>query len=377
MAKVSHSVSSLSKKQKFFFARVFPWLFLLPGAVILFFGLRSYQESRASQDWPSVEGEIRSSEVVSSRSSEGGRTYRAEVTYRYTVDGVSYTGDRIQASTISSSSGSRASAMHRKYPKGKSVKVFYNPERPDRALLEPGASMGAILMSSLGGLFFVMGSLMVVFLPKLIRHQEKLENEHQAFREEPSPVGISREPLACKSTYSWVPLKFISQSRGSASLRPGTAMTIPGVLILLTIPVLWALAGHFNWDSGWRLMAILLPLFGGVPLIVGGILIRVFMTTHSVLPQEQVWRIHSLGNPDEDIPLDDIIAIQVIPGDKAENSENGQQILPYQINLVLTEDRRKNLLQTGDRKGSLKLARKIAGFLKIPLVGLQLETNQP
>ncbi|MCH8474337.1 MAG: DUF3592 domain-containing protein [Opitutales bacterium] len=377
MAKTVKQAKSLSRKQKIFFGRIFPWFFFLPGVVILFFGLRALQESRESLNWPSVEGQVLSSKIVESRSSSssGGSStsYRADVTYRYTVDGSSYTGDRIQASSVSSSNHSRARAMTRKYPEGKTVEVFYNPDRPYRSLLEPGKSLGALLTSGFGGLFATFGLVMVLFLPRLLKHREKLETEHENFCNTPSPVGVSREPLSVNSCYSWIPLKFLPQADGSVSLQPGSVTLIPGLIFIVASPVMFLIANHYEWDTGWRLVATLFPLFGGVPMVLGSILMKLLMTKHWLRSREGLWEIKSYGNPPEEISFSKIIAMQVIPGNQLGDSRNGGNMLPYQLNLVLTEEKRINLVQSSDRKGCLRLARKITEFLQVPLVGLEIE----
>lgn len=362
----------ISRKQEIFFGRIFPWFFFVPGIIIVFFGLRSYQESRASAEWPSVEGEIRSSEVVRSSTSDG-TSFRAEVTYTYRVDGQNFTGDRIQTTTVSSSNRSRAVSIQRQYPVGQSVEVFYNPERPDRALLEPGVRSGSLFVFAFGGLFSGAGLLMILFLPKLIAYGAKLETEHQNFRETPSPVGISREPLPGNSCYSWVPLKYVKKGDGSVLLRPGTGGVIPGIFAIIASPVLYQVAIHFNWDSELRFFATLIPLFIGVLVLFVSILMRLLMTKHSLRPRENLWKIIGYGSAKEELPLQDILAVQVIPGNKVSNDQGGG-MLPYQINFVLPEDQRKNLLQSADRKGCLRLARKIAAFLQVPLVGLEIES---
>ena len=53
--------------------------------------------SKASQDWPSVEGEIIHSRIkrTRSRGSRGGDAFMPEIKYSYSISGDNYLGDRV------------------------------------------------------------------------------------------------------------------------------------------------------------------------------------------------------------------------------------------------------------------------------------------
>jgi len=113
--------------------------------------------AHGSQDWPSVEGRIVSSEVRSKRvtydSSSGTRPrrhshsytvtrYYPAITYEYCVSGKTYSGRRIMLMGSGLAEGNKAHArlVCRRYPEGKVVDVYYDPADPEIAVLERGAS---------------------------------------------------------------------------------------------------------------------------------------------------------------------------------------------------------------------------------------------
>jgi hypothetical protein len=84
-----------------------------------------------------------------------------DITYLYTVDGVERRGKRISIGEIKADSPEVEAALDR-YQVGRTGPVFYNPAKPDEAVLErdPPASPGAMYAIA-GGLVLV--GLVVVF----------------------------------------------------------------------------------------------------------------------------------------------------------------------------------------------------------------------
>lgn len=79
---------------RFLLGRLFPLPFLIAGANVMFFGLRSMDRAKASTEWPSVRGVVVLSEV-DSRGGHRGTSYFAEVLYDYEVDGAKHCSNRI------------------------------------------------------------------------------------------------------------------------------------------------------------------------------------------------------------------------------------------------------------------------------------------
>ena len=98
-----------------FFGFIFGVVFAAIGfCIVYFFGLPTVMQAKASLEWPQVSGVITSSKVQSRRD-EDGTVYSSEVTYDYTVEGESlsgdvvYFGDNVRSSSRSTdSSSSRA-----------------------------------------------------------------------------------------------------------------------------------------------------------------------------------------------------------------------------------------------------------------------------
>ncbi|MCP1291917.1 MULTISPECIES: DUF3592 domain-containing protein [Chromobacterium] len=124
-----------------------------------------WQQSAKAQQaagWPSVAGKIVSSEV-DWRHARGGdssdrREYRAIVRYEYRVaDGV-HRAERLRFPNPGyGSSDEQAREIVQRYPAGKTVPVFYNPQNPEEACLEPGKHWSAWLAQAVGALVVLVG----------------------------------------------------------------------------------------------------------------------------------------------------------------------------------------------------------------------------
>jgi hypothetical protein len=89
--------------------------------------------------------------------------YSHHIEYRYTVDGQQLTGDRVWTSDGNSSSNVSTFAKNAvaSYPVGKEVAVHYDPAAPAVCVLEPGTTWTTYLPLGLGGLFFMVGVLLL------------------------------------------------------------------------------------------------------------------------------------------------------------------------------------------------------------------------
>jgi hypothetical protein len=113
------------------------------------------QDARASATWPTAAGVVTSSEVDHSTDAEGGDSYSPEVDYQYQVDGQTITNNQIKFGENSYSSRRKAEEIAANYPLGQQVTVYYEPERPTNAVLEPGVSAGSYIVISIGALFLL------------------------------------------------------------------------------------------------------------------------------------------------------------------------------------------------------------------------------
>ena len=147
---------------------------LIFAAVFFIAGLMTYQhvtkpiaeEAEASKDWPSVEGIITHSELTKSSDNDGNDMYSANVQYDYVVDGHTFNSSNIQTVDGSTSMKSSVKKTLKKYATGTKVTVYYDPEFPNSAVLEPGTGFLFGLLLKLPLLFCALSVLMVFSLFK-------------------------------------------------------------------------------------------------------------------------------------------------------------------------------------------------------------------
>lgn len=132
-------------------------IFALVGAIILGVGAYVRGRAQASRQWPMVLGQVVSSRITSSSSSEGGTTYEPDIHYAFDVGGRAYNSRRVAFGGFTSTSNPRDAEKHTaRYPVGAVVQVYYNPANPQDATLERRAGNAGFLFA-FGGCFFVIG----------------------------------------------------------------------------------------------------------------------------------------------------------------------------------------------------------------------------
>ncbi|MEO9386119.1 DUF3592 domain-containing protein [Chromobacterium phragmitis] len=105
---------------------------------------RQAQQANAAHDWPIAAGRVERS-AVEWRPRRGGghsdqREYRADVVYRYQVNGQTYRAGNIRIPDAGfGGSPTLAQETARRYPAGAAVQVRYHPANPQQACLEAGA----------------------------------------------------------------------------------------------------------------------------------------------------------------------------------------------------------------------------------------------
>lgn len=117
-----------------------PLVNLFIGGVMLISGIliSDFPRMVASQSWPTTDGTIVSTRLMGSRFREYDGDYYthldAYIRYEYAVDGVSYSSLSIN----SIDSPFYPEDVADRYPVGMDVYVYYNPNDPAEAVLEPG-----------------------------------------------------------------------------------------------------------------------------------------------------------------------------------------------------------------------------------------------
>lgn len=134
-----------------------PVVMIIGFLVAYFVGVPMVREAKASTNWPTVEGVVSVSKVKSQRR-DNKTMYSHHIEYKYEVAGQPFEGDRVWVgATGSSSMRSFADKAVARYPVGKQVEVYYNPEEPGSCVLEPGATWTSYLPVGIGGLFCLIG----------------------------------------------------------------------------------------------------------------------------------------------------------------------------------------------------------------------------
>lgn len=137
---------------------------LIAGLVLIVFTGYSAYKSTAAQSWPRTSGTItesRTSRYMTSSSYSRRTRYkrRPKLRYKYHVGGKKYENGRITFTTLNLLNlqfGDVKTGFYKtleQYPKGKSIVVYYNPENPQDAVVEPKLTM------SFYGLLLIAGGL--------------------------------------------------------------------------------------------------------------------------------------------------------------------------------------------------------------------------
>ncbi|MDA8017559.1 MAG: DUF3592 domain-containing protein [Thermoanaerobaculia bacterium] len=181
----------------------FVGLFVMP--VLKIVDARSWTETRCS---------ITSSHVESV-SSDDGTTYRVAIKYTYQADGTSYTGDRYDWSSGSSSGYDGKRAVVDSMPEGSTVACFYDPDMPSESVIRRGAGWFLLwglfalpfMAVGFGGLFFLIKA------PAITRKASRMaEAERSARVHRPSPrpasTGFTASPSVSEA------------NRGGLSFQP-------------------------------------------------------------------------------------------------------------------------------------------------------------
>lgn len=162
-------ISQISDRTRFVFTKIFPLPFLIFGIMGLFWGAKELRLAQESLRWPVADGTIRNSSVEYHSSSDGGGTYQAEVFYQFTVDGESHSGNKVSFGDYGTSHPAHAQKIVNRYPQGLQVPVYYRGEEPNTCILEPGWHWQNWGILAFGILFFTVGSLLVICLPRFMK----------------------------------------------------------------------------------------------------------------------------------------------------------------------------------------------------------------
>lgn len=152
------------------FLKVSFGVMLLLGVLFALFGVYFIGLGNESGSWPDTQGTIESVTIRTDTDMAGNagltveererrRRYFPSITYRWEVDGQSYTGSRYQLGTTHEKYAEReqAVAAAAKYRTDTTITVYYDPKDPSQAVLDKSASSALWVPLLLGLLLAGMG----------------------------------------------------------------------------------------------------------------------------------------------------------------------------------------------------------------------------
>ncbi|NJN73714.1 MAG: DUF3592 domain-containing protein [Limnothrix sp. RL_2_0] len=143
---------------------LFSGILTIGGVALILFGISFLKDANASKNWPIAPGQVQSTRPVRSSSNRKyNPTYHYAVTYRYEVEGRSFTNDRYSlgdgptASKRFQNQGEAIAAARKDYPVGQAINIYYNPTEPSSSVIKPGVGFGTLVPLVMGCLFLPSG----------------------------------------------------------------------------------------------------------------------------------------------------------------------------------------------------------------------------
>jgi len=146
-------------------------VFIISGwMVYTHIGKPMVEEAEVSENWPTTSGEVTASDISQYTNDKGKIMYSTAINYEFMVDNKSFIGDRVSLSSNGSSTSSlkQVKKALKTYPVDAKVTVYYDPELPNNAVLEPGADVFIYIMKYTPWLFVFFGVLMLWQLVKKV-----------------------------------------------------------------------------------------------------------------------------------------------------------------------------------------------------------------
>jgi len=122
----------------------------LAGLALTLFSASNGINALKAKSWPTTEGTVTSSQV------EWNSKYVPKVIYTYTINTEEFTSNRIRLTNFAHYKKKEdAAKVSDKYPVDSKVTVYYNPNKPDEAILDPGIKGEHVFMFLIGLLIFL------------------------------------------------------------------------------------------------------------------------------------------------------------------------------------------------------------------------------
>jgi len=134
------------------------FVFFLAGTILFLYDVKGLINGYLSKTWPSTSGTIITSEIsmtLISHYAHYREHYTPLIEYSYTVNNVVYTNNRLDLGKQISGPPQFLGRIINAFPVGSEVIVYYDPEDPMSASIEPGIATSTYLHTGTGSLFLV------------------------------------------------------------------------------------------------------------------------------------------------------------------------------------------------------------------------------
>jgi hypothetical protein len=226
------------------------------GIYLLQRGLQSVEQSIASRDWPTVEGEIISSAVDMTETpiKENGReipnkksrSYSPAIRYRYYVKDQELIGTRVTIEDESVGTEASARAIVDKYPIRTKVKVSYLPDQPATSVLIPGSWAGSCRWFLPGGAALLIPLLLLRAI--WFGQPDPTAREVEADENHPARPRLLKGLLLTEEIIRWEPGKTVHIYRPRVGfLKSILGAIIAGLIVgivLGLLPAIFFLSGR-------------------------------------------------------------------------------------------------------------------------------------
>jgi hypothetical protein len=130
------------------------------GLFLMWHGLKIVNLAKESSTWPCVPGKITESGIEPLGNGQGLiPSFVPRVEYLYQIGSRPFFGSNIRlGGSVGRESWARAVSSH--YPVGSSCSVFYQPRKPQQAVLEPGVRADTFRVSLIGLVLFYSGTML-------------------------------------------------------------------------------------------------------------------------------------------------------------------------------------------------------------------------
>jgi len=142
--------------------------FIFFGYTVLSFYDSDISKGKESVNWYETTGVITSSYLATDTDYDSdygdSTTYTPKIEYKYSVNGINYSGNKVSFEIVSGTDYSWAQSKVDSYYEGKVVSVYYNPNNPSESVLEKGFSEVPFFLTLMGYVFITVGLVCLVIM---------------------------------------------------------------------------------------------------------------------------------------------------------------------------------------------------------------------